>query len=108
MKTNLVLIRHGQSLWNKINKFTGLTDILLSEKGIQEANDAADTLCKENLFIDVAYTSLLSRAITTCNLIMEKQHDVYWANKYSEDAVYHPNDSSENRSKNRRTDFLIY
>ena len=101
MKTNLVLIRHGQSLWNKINQFTGLTDILLSEKGIQEATDAADTLCKENLFIDIAYTSSLSRAITTCNLIMEKQHQTYWANKYSEDAVYHPNDSSENKIKKK-------
>ena len=53
MKTNLVLIRHGESLWNKENKFTGLTDILLSEKGIEQAINAGNDLCKKNIYIDI-------------------------------------------------------
>ncbi len=61
----LVLLRHGESAWNKENRFTGWTDVDLSEKGIQEAKMAAELLVKEGYTFDVAYTSVLKRAIRT-------------------------------------------
>ena len=66
----LVLIRHGQSLWNAENKFTGWTDIGLSEKGIKEAQDAGKKL--ENVSFDVVHTSALIRAQKTAEIIIEK------------------------------------
>ncbi|MFN3194769.1 MAG: 2,3-bisphosphoglycerate-dependent phosphoglycerate mutase [Chlorobiota bacterium] len=65
----LVCIRHGQSLWNKENKFTGWVDIDLSEQGKEEAKKAAELL-KEYKF-DVVFTSVLKRAINTANIILE-------------------------------------
>jgi len=61
----LVLIRHGESTWNKENRFTGWVDVGLSEKGLAEAKEAGRLLKKEGLTFDVAFTSLLRRAITT-------------------------------------------
>ncbi|CAL4322466.1 2,3-bisphosphoglycerate-dependent phosphoglycerate mutase [Buchnera aphidicola (Neophyllaphis podocarpi)] len=61
----IVLMRHGESLWNKENKFTGWCDIDLSNKGIEEAKEAAEKLKKCNFYFDIAYTSLLKRAINT-------------------------------------------
>ena len=55
----LVLIRHGQSQWNLENKFTGWTDVDLTEQGILEAKNAGNLLKKEGFYFDVAYTSLL-------------------------------------------------
>jgi 2,3-bisphosphoglycerate-dependent phosphoglycerate mutase len=69
---NLVCIRHGQSLWNKENKFTGWVDIELSEQGKEEAKKAADLL-KEIKF-DIVYTSVLKRAINTANIILENNN----------------------------------
>ena len=67
----LVLLRHGESTWNKENRFTGWTDVALSEKGVQEAKTAA-LLLKQNGFVfDVAYTSLLKRAIKTLWIVLE-------------------------------------
>ena len=67
----LVLLRHGESTWNKENRFTGWTDVDLSEKGVQEAKTAG-LLLKQNGFIfDVAYTSLLKRAIKTLWIVLE-------------------------------------
>ena len=67
----LILLRHGESTWNKENRFTGWTDVALSEKGVQEANTAA-LLLKQNGFVfDVAYTSLLKRAIKTLWIVLE-------------------------------------
>lgn len=66
----LVLIRHGQSLWNAENKFTGWTDIALSEKGIQEANDAGKKL--KNIEFDVVHTSALIRAQKTAEIIINE------------------------------------
>ena len=63
----LVLIRHGESVWNKENKFTGWTDVDLSEKGTQEAIKAGQDLKKEGFSFDLAYTSVLKRAIKTLN-----------------------------------------
>jgi 2,3-bisphosphoglycerate-dependent phosphoglycerate mutase len=61
----LVLLRHGESTWNKENRFTGWTDVDLSEKGIQDAKSAGEVLKKEGYTFDVAYTSVLTRAIRT-------------------------------------------
>jgi 2,3-bisphosphoglycerate-dependent phosphoglycerate mutase len=67
----LVLLRHGESTWNKQNRFTGWTDVALSEKGVQEAKTAG-LLLKQNGFIfDVAYTSFLKRAIKTLWIVLE-------------------------------------
>ena len=61
----LVLLRHGESTWNKENRFTGWTDVDLSEKGRIEAKKAGEVLKKEGFVFDVAYTSVLKRAIRT-------------------------------------------
>ncbi|HGE69765.1 TPA: 2,3-bisphosphoglycerate-dependent phosphoglycerate mutase, partial [Candidatus Poribacteria bacterium] len=61
----VVLIRHGESIWNMENKFTGWTDVDLSPKGIQEAISGAEALIKEGYTFDVAFTSVLKRAIRT-------------------------------------------
>ena len=70
MKT-LVLLRHGQSQWNKENRFTGWVDVPLSPEGETEARRAAELLRAEGLDFDVAYTSVLKRAIKTLWLVME-------------------------------------
>ena len=68
----LVLVRHGQSIWNLANKFTGWTDVGLSDKGVKEAIDAGKTLKKLGYTFDVAYTSLLKRAQDTLNIILKE------------------------------------
>ncbi len=73
----LVLIRHGESTWNKENRFTGWTDVPLSPKGIEEARAAGDLLRDEGFQFDVAFTSLLKRAIKTLWLALE-QTDLMW------------------------------
>ncbi|MDD6155259.1 MAG: 2,3-diphosphoglycerate-dependent phosphoglycerate mutase [Eubacteriales bacterium] len=67
----LVLVRHGQSEWNKLNLFTGWTDVDLSEKGCQEADQAGEILKQEGFDFDVCYTSYLKRAIHTLNHILD-------------------------------------
>ena len=72
MNYQLVLVRHGESVWNKANLFTGWTDVELSEAGMSEASEAG-RLLKENGFdFDVCYTSYLKRAIHTLNLILDE------------------------------------
>ena len=71
----LVLVRHGQSIWNLENKFTGWTDVDLSSKGIQEAKDAGKILKKEGFKFDVAYTSELKRAQDTLDYILTKMDE---------------------------------
>ena len=61
--SKLVLIRHGQSLWNLENKFAGWKDIDLSDNGIKEAINAGKLINKSNIEFDIAYTSVLKRAI---------------------------------------------
>ncbi|MDR2868359.1 MAG: 2,3-diphosphoglycerate-dependent phosphoglycerate mutase [Bacteroidales bacterium] len=73
----LVLVRHGQSTWNKENRFTGWTDVDLSERGVNEAKEAGKTLKEENFHIRYAYTSLLTRAIKTLNYMLEEM-DLLW------------------------------
>ena len=71
MKT-LVLLRHGESTWNKENRFTGWTDVDLSEQGVQEATEAGRLLKDGGYVFDVAYTSVLKRAIKTLWLALEQ------------------------------------
>src|SRR5262245_20400614 len=71
MKT-LVLLRHGESDWNRENRFTGWTDVDLSAKGVQEALSAGDEMKKAGYAFDVTYTSALKRAIKTLNLALER------------------------------------
>jgi len=73
----LVLLRHGESTWNKENRFTGWTDVDLSEKGIAEAHAAGRTLHQEGYGFDVAYTSVLKRAIRTLWLVLDEM-DLMW------------------------------
>ena len=75
--TNLVLLRHGESIWNKENRFTGWTDADLSEKGIQEAKQAGQILKKEGYFFDVAFTSVLKRAIRTLWIVQDEMN-IMW------------------------------
>ncbi len=71
-KMCLVLLRHGESEWNKQNLFTGWTDVDLSEKGKEEARNAGRLLKEEGFDFDVCYTSYLKRAIHTLNLALEE------------------------------------
>jgi 2,3-bisphosphoglycerate-dependent phosphoglycerate mutase len=68
----LVLLRHGESTWNKENRFTGWTDVDLSEKGVAEAHDAGKLLREEGYVFDVAYTSVLKRAIRTLWIALDE------------------------------------
>lgn len=68
----LVLLRHGESVWNKENLFTGWTDVDLSDKGMEEARSAGRLMRDEGLDFDVCYTSFLKRAIHTLNLALEE------------------------------------
>ena len=68
----LVIVRHGQSIWNLENKFTGWTDIDLSENGIKEAKKAGKILKSKNYKFDIAYTSILKRAQDTLKYILEE------------------------------------
>lgn len=70
----LVLIRHGQSEWNKLNLFTGWTDVDLTEQGINEAKEGGKVLKKEGFSFDVAYTSVLKRAIKTLNYVLDEMN----------------------------------
>eukprot|EP01119_Soliformovum_irregulare_P005728 TRINITY_DN1747_c0_g1_i1.p1 TRINITY_DN1747_c0_g1~~TRINITY_DN1747_c0_g1_i1.p1 ORF type:complete len:251 (-),score=46.94 TRINITY_DN1747_c0_g1_i1:612-1364(-) len=71
MVIKLVLVRHGESTWNAENRFTGWVDVPLSEKGLKEAHRAADRLKEAGFSFDVAFTSVLQRAIKTLWTILE-------------------------------------
>jgi 2,3-bisphosphoglycerate-dependent phosphoglycerate mutase len=73
----LVLLRHGESVWNQENRFTGWTDVDLSEKGRLEAHLAGKSLKNEGYSFDVAFTSVLQRAIKTLWLVLE-ENDQTW------------------------------
>ena len=73
----LVLLRHGESTWNKANRFTGWTDVGLTEKGAAEADQAGRLLLQQEYVFDVAYTSVLKRAIKTLWLTLETM-DLMW------------------------------
>jgi len=73
----VVLLRHGESVWNKENLFTGWTDVDLSEKGVQEAHQAAELLKEGGYTFDIAFTSVLKRAIRTLWIVLEDM-DLMW------------------------------
>lgn len=73
----LILLRHGESLWNKENRFTGWTDVDLTEQGINEARQAGQLLKREGLFFQIAFTSVLKRAIRTSWLVLDEM-DLMW------------------------------
>ena len=73
----VVLLRHGESVWNKENRFTGWTDVDLSEKGVQEAGLAGETLKKDGFVFDLAFTSVLKRAIRTLWITLDRM-DLMW------------------------------
>jgi 2,3-bisphosphoglycerate-dependent phosphoglycerate mutase len=73
----LVLLRHGESTWNRENRFTGWTDVDLSAKGVEEARAAGQILRQNGFVFDAAYTSLLKRAIKTLWLALEEM-DLMW------------------------------
>ncbi len=68
----LVLVRHGESIWNKENLFTGWTDVDLSEIGIGEAKEGGRVLKEQGYTFDIAYTSVLKRAIRTLWLVLDE------------------------------------
>ena len=72
-----VLLRHGESQWNMENRFTGWTDVDLTEKGVQEAHEAGIYLKKEGYTFDMAYTSVLKRAIRTLWIVLDSM-DLVW------------------------------
>jgi 2,3-bisphosphoglycerate-dependent phosphoglycerate mutase len=73
----VVLLRHGESSWNKENRFTGWTDVPLSEKGVSEARAAGGLLKKEGFSFDMAFTSVLKRAIKTLWLALEEMDEMW-------------------------------
>ena len=73
----IVLVRHGESVWNKENRFTGWTDVDLSPKGVEEAVEAGKLLKAEGFTFGKAYTSYLKRAVKTLNNILD-QMDLDW------------------------------
>jgi len=73
----LVLVRHGESVWNKENRFTGWTDVDLSERGVNEAHEAGKVLKENGFNFEMTYTSYLKRANKTLNIILEEM-DQMW------------------------------
>ena len=78
----VVLLRHGESIWNKENKFTGWTDVDLSDRGIKEAKNAGQILKKESYVFDIAYTSVLKRGIRTLWIVLDEM-DLMWIPIYN-------------------------
>ncbi len=70
--SKLILTRHGQSIWNAENRFTGWVDVDLSEKGVKEAEKSGELIKELNIKIDISYTSFLKRAIKTLTTILQK------------------------------------
>ena len=77
MVGTLVILRHGESTWNQQNLFTGWHDVPLSDKGRTEAATAGRTMAAAGIYFDYAHTSLLERAVVTCNLALEAMGQVW-------------------------------
>ena len=83
----LVLLRHGESVWNKENRFTGWTDVDLSEKGVKEAENAGKILKDKGYTFDVSYTSILKRANRTLEIVLKEMNlniPVYYSYRLNE------------------------
>ena len=72
--TKLILTRHGQSVWNSENKFTGWVDVDLSENGVLEAEKSGQFIKDLDIKVDISYTSCLKRAIKTLTTILKKNN----------------------------------
>lgn len=72
MSYKLVLLRHGQSAWNKTNQFTGWVDVPLTDQGVEEAKRGGQLLKEKNVLPDIVFTSLLRRAINTANYALDE------------------------------------
>jgi 2,3-bisphosphoglycerate-dependent phosphoglycerate mutase len=83
MPGKLVLVRHGQSTWNVENLFTGWHDVDLSEQGRREAADAGQQILKENLVLDVAFCSVLKRAIRTLWIMLDAMDRMWTPTEYT-------------------------
>ncbi len=77
MQHQLILVSAGESEWLPLNLFTGWSDVLLSERGMEQARAAGHLLKKEGILLDRAYTSYLRRGIRTCSLILQQLHEEY-------------------------------
>ena len=77
MTKKLVMVRHGQSEWNLANKFTGWVDVDLSEQGTKEAIEAGKKIKEAGIVFDHAHTSILKRAIKTCNYVLEYSEQLF-------------------------------
>lgn len=73
----IVLLRHGESTWNKENRFTGWTDVDLTEQGVEEARNAGRLLKSEGFQFDIAFTSVLKRANKTLNVVLEELDELW-------------------------------
>ena len=73
----IILLRHGESVWNKENRFTGWTDVDLTDKGVEEAKTAGELMQEAGFVFDLAHTSVLRRAIKTLWLALERM-DLMW------------------------------
>lgn len=71
----IVFVRHGESVWNKEDRFSGWVDVDLTERGIEEAHEAGRSLLKEGFSFDLAFTSVLKRAYKTLDIILEELHE---------------------------------
>lgn len=83
MKSRIILIRHGESLWNKENKFTGLIDVNLSNNGVQQAKNAGVKISNSGILINVAFSSNLTRASTTAKIILDTQNEYILTQEYN-------------------------
>ena len=103
----IVLLRHGESTWNKDNRFTGWTDVDLTEKGIADANQAGTLLKEKGFHFDKAYTSFLKRAVKTLNCVLDKM-DQDWVEDIK--AIYQSDDFNQavlDRNEEIGTEFWI-
>ncbi len=73
----LVFVRHGLSEWNKLDLFTGWTDVNLAPEGVQEAIEGGRKIKEAGIEFDIAFTSVLTRAIRTCNFILEESNQLW-------------------------------
>jgi 2,3-bisphosphoglycerate-dependent phosphoglycerate mutase len=73
----IILLRHGESVWNRENRFTGWTDVDLSEEGVRQAKAAGQLLKKDGYNFDIGFTSLLKRSIKTLHIVLEELDDLW-------------------------------
>ncbi|MDF7663506.1 phosphoglyceromutase [Bifidobacterium sp. ESL0763] len=114
MSYRLVLLRHGQSAWNKTNQFTGWVDVPLTEKGVAEARHGGELLKEKNVLPDIVFTSLLRRAINTANYALDEADRLWipvkrsWRLNERHYGALQGKDKSEIREKYGEEKFMIW